>query len=151
MSSWNLFALIAKLRSFFSSGGKCGSPKTPIANAKQQKTTPKQQKQNSPKNNRNLPEIEDEFMAWPPRSDLCSNTKPEDHEKSRYLLQLSVWLLKSVRNVAEIEAKFMTWPPDRILTKTADPENYLKHYNLYYTHPQSLWYTIATTNIWWES
>ena len=47
----------------FCSGGKCGSPKTPNASSKQQKPTPKQQKQLSPKNSRNLPEIEDEFMA----------------------------------------------------------------------------------------
>jgi len=45
------------------SGGKCGSPKTPNGSIKQQKATPKQQKQLSPKNSRNLPEIEDEFMA----------------------------------------------------------------------------------------
>jgi len=46
------------------SGGKCGSPKTPNGSTKQQKAAvPKQQKQLSPKNSRNLPEIEDEFMA----------------------------------------------------------------------------------------
>jgi len=45
------------------SGGKCTVPKTPSASPKQTKTTPKQQKQISPKTGRNLPEIEDEFMA----------------------------------------------------------------------------------------
>ena len=41
-------------------------PKTPSASPKQTKTTPKQQKQISPKTGRNLPEIEDEFWDGDP-------------------------------------------------------------------------------------